>query len=139
MSALATAAFAAFAAILAMPAWPAFAVSDPPPASAKTPAPRRGRVAGVRVARIPLVPGDRISLDLKDADIRDVIRTFAALAKINVVVDPEVHGSVTVRLYDVRWEDALEVILRSNGLASEREEKIVRVGTPARLTEEAPR
>jgi type II secretory pathway component GspD/PulD (secretin) len=129
---------AALSAILAIPAWPALSVTEAP-ASAKTPVRGRGpAVAGVRAARFPLAPGDRISLDLKDADIRDVLRTFASLARLNLVVDPEVRGSVTVRLHDVRWEDALEVILRSNGLASEREEKIVRVGTTARLLEEAP-
>ncbi len=74
--------------------------------------------------------GDRISLDLKDADIRDVLRTFAKLQHFNLVIDPEVKGSVTVRLVDVRWEQALDVILRSNGLAYEIEGKIVRVETP---------
>ena len=79
-------------------------------------------------------PGDRISLDIKDADIRDVLRTFATLGRVNMVIDPEVRGSVTMRLDDVRWTDALEVMLRSNGLASETEGAVVRVGTPARLT-----
>ena len=80
-----------------------------------------------------LAPGDRISLDVKDADIRDVLRSFGELAGVNVAIDPEVRGSVTVRLMDVRWEDALEVILRSNGLAVEGDPRILRVGTPASL------
>ena len=79
-------------------------------------------------------PGDRISLDVKDADIRDVLRSFGELAGVNIAIDPEVRGSVTVRLTDVRWEDALEVILRSNGLAVEGDPRILRVGTPASLT-----
>ncbi len=73
--------------------------------------------------------GDRISLDLKDADIRDVLRTFAKLQHFNLVIDPEVKGSVTVRLVDVRWEQALDVILRSNAFAYEMEGTIVRVET----------
>lgn len=76
-------------------------------------------------------PADRISLDLKDADIPDVLRTFAALARVNIAIDPEVRGSVTMRLEDVRWQDALEVVLRSNGLGSEIHGRVVRVGTPA--------
>jgi type II secretory pathway component HofQ len=91
------------------------------------------KAIAVRAPHRSLAPGDRISLDVKDADIRDVIRTFASLAKINVVIDPEVKGSVTVRLNDVRWEDALDVILRSNGLGSVREDSLMRVGTPSRL------
>jgi len=38
-----------------------------------------------------------ISLDLKDADIRDVLLTFSKLARLNMVIDPDVRGSVTVR------------------------------------------
>ena len=107
--------------------------SDAPkkPSARKTPA----KTIAVRAEHRPLAPGDRISLDVKDADIRDVIRTFASLAKINVVIDPEVKGSVTVRLNDVRWEDALDVILRSNGLGSVREERLMRVGNPSRLAD----
>ncbi len=104
-----------------------------------TPTPRRSRVAGIRVPHRPLAPGDRISLDLKDADLRDVLRSFGQLAKLNLVIDPEVRGSVTVRLRDVRWEDALDVILRSNGLASIQEDTLVRVGTPAHLSPEPQR
>ena len=76
---------------------------------------------------------DVISLDLKDADIRDVLRTFAELEHFNLVIDPEVRGSVTVRLENVRWQDALEVILRSNGLGSVSEGNVLRAAPPAKL------
>jgi type II secretory pathway component GspD/PulD (secretin) len=55
--------------------------------------------------------GEPISLDLKDADLRDVLLTFSKLARLNVVIDPDVRGSVTVRLENVPWDQALEVIL----------------------------
>ena len=126
----ATAAFAAFAAVA--PAGPDSSKPARPKKAAEKP-------ITVRVPHRPLAPGDRISLDLKDADIRDVIRTFASLAKINVVIDPEVKGSVTVRLHDARWEDALDVILQSNGLGSVREDNLVRVGNPSRLAEDEQR
>jgi type IV pilus assembly protein PilQ len=100
------------------------ASSASPPSSARS---------GIRARHAPLAPGDRISLDLKDADIRDVIRTFGELARINVVIDPDVKGSVTVSLHDVRWEDALDVILRSNGLGAVSEGRLTRVGDPSRL------
>lgn len=74
-----------------------------------------------------------VSLDLKDADIRDVLRTFAELEHFNLVIDPEVCGSVTVRLENVRWEDALEVILRSNGLGWVLVGNVVRAAPAARL------
>jgi len=77
--------------------------------------------------------GEPISLDLKDADIRDVLLTFSRLARFNMVVDPDVRGSVTVRLENVPWDQALEVILKVNGLGCVLEGSIVRVGAPSRL------
>ena len=77
--------------------------------------------------------GEPISLDLKDADLRDVLLTFSKLARLNMVIDPDVRGSVTVRLENVPWDQALEVILKSNGLGYVLEGSMVRVGTPARL------
>ena len=77
--------------------------------------------------------GEPISLDLKDADIRDVLLTFSKLARLNMVIDPDVRGSVTVRLEDVPWDQALEVILKVNGLGYVLEGNIVRVGSPSRL------
>jgi len=77
--------------------------------------------------------GGPISLDLKDADIRDVLLTFSKLARLNMVIDPDVRGSVTVRLENVPWDQALEMILRVNGLGYVLEGNIARVGTPAKL------
>ena len=117
------------------------------PGPGVTPAPprrlpaKRSTILAIRpaTAHRPLAPGDRISLDLKDADVRDVLRSFGRLARVNIAIDPEVRGSVTVRLNDVRWEDALDVILRSNGLAAEGDLRILRVGTPASLTRDSTR
>src|SRR5205823_10645967 len=81
--------------------------------------------------------GEPISLNLKDADIKDVIRTFAQLTGLNIAVDPGVSGSVTVDFNDVPWDQALEIILRQNSLAYVLEGNVMRVGTAARLSEEA--
>jgi type IV pilus assembly protein PilQ len=80
-----------------------------------------------------LSAGETISLDLKDADIKDVLRTFAKLARLNIAIDPEVKGSVTVRLHDVPWDQALDVILQVNGLGYVLEGNVLRVGEPRRL------
>src|SRR5262249_33217080 len=77
--------------------------------------------------------GEPISLDLKDADLRDVLHTFAEMTRLNIVVDPEVHGSVTVRLQDVPWDQALDLILRINGYAYVLEGNILRAGKPSNL------
>ncbi len=81
----------------------------------------------------PKYRGEPISLDLKDADLRDVLLTFGRIAKSNIVVDPDVKGSVTVHLHDVPWDQALDLIVRSNGYASVREGNIFRVGKAEKL------
>ena len=81
--------------------------------------------------------GEPISLNLKDADIKDVLRTFAQLTGLNIAVDPNVNGSVTVDFVDVPWDQALDLILRQNGLSYVLEGNVMRVGTLSRLSEEA--
>jgi type IV pilus secretin PilQ/predicted competence protein len=81
--------------------------------------------------------GEPLSLNLKDADIKDVLRTFAQLTGLNIAIDPTVSGSVTVDFVDVPWDQALEVILRQNSLAYVLEGNVMRVGTAERLSAEA--
>ena len=78
----------------------------------------------------------RISLDVKDADIVDVVRLFAEVGGFQVVVDPGVSCKLTLKLNDVRWASALEVALRSCGLGQDEENEIVRVAPVARLAAE---
>jgi type IV pilus assembly protein PilQ len=59
-----------------------------------------------------------ISLDLQQADIHNVLRLFAAASDINIVTSDDVQGSVTVRLVDVPWDQALSAVLYSLGLAA---------------------
>ena len=63
--------------------------------------------------------GHPISLSLKDADLEEVLRSFARLARVNLVLDPRVEGKVTVELHDVPWDQALYVILKAHGLAAD--------------------
>ena len=80
--------------------------------------------------------GEPISLSLKDADVRDVLKTFSALTQLNIIVDPGVGGSVTVELRDVPWDQALDLILRINNLDYVLENNVLRVATNAKLAAE---
>ncbi|HSL19863.1 MAG TPA: type IV pilus secretin PilQ [Methylomirabilota bacterium] len=80
--------------------------------------------------------GEPISLSLKDADIRDVLKTFSALTQLNIIVDPGVGGSVTVELRDVPWDQALDLILRINNLDYVLENNVLRVATNQKLAAE---
>lgn len=83
--------------------------------------------------------GEPMSLELKDADVKDVLRTFAKLTGLNVVVDPDVSGSVTVQLENVPWDQCLDIILRINGLDYVVENNVLRVAKLSRLQEEKGR
>ncbi len=80
--------------------------------------------------------GEPISLHLKDADIKDVFRTISELTQLNIVVDPEVRGTVTVDLEDVPWDQALDLILKQNSLGYVLENNIMRIATSAKLQAE---
>lgn len=63
---------------------------------------------------------ETVSMDFQDADIHTVLRFLAETGHINIVVADDVKGSVTLRLKDVRWEDALTAILAAKGLTAVR-------------------
>jgi type IV pilus assembly protein PilQ len=78
------------------------------------------------VRRIVAIPNagktskENISLNLKDADIRDVLRTFAKLINTDIVADPDITGKVTVSLIEIPWTEALAKILDDANLRQER-------------------
>jgi type IV pilus assembly protein PilQ len=80
--------------------------------------------------------GEPISLDLKDADIKDVFRTISQLTGLNIVIDPEVRGTVTVQLENVPWDQALDLILKQNSLGYVLENNIMRIATTTKLQAE---
>ncbi|MFA7255576.1 MAG: secretin and TonB N-terminal domain-containing protein [Candidatus Omnitrophota bacterium] len=75
----------------------------------------------------PVAADDTISLDFKDADISSVLRVLSMKSNVNIITGPEVKGLVTVRLDNVPWEKALDVILRTYNYVYEREGNIIRV------------
>jgi type IV pilus assembly protein PilQ len=80
--------------------------------------------------------GEPLSLNLKDADIKDVLRTFAELTGLNIAIDPGVTGSVTVDFVDVPWDQALDLILRQNNLTFTLVGNVMRIGTIDRIASE---
>jgi type IV pilus assembly protein PilQ len=80
--------------------------------------------------------GEPITLTLKDADIKDVLKTFSVLTEMNIVLDPSVSGSVTVELRDVPWDQALDLILKINGLDYVLENNVLRVAPISKLASE---
>jgi type IV pilus assembly protein PilQ len=97
------------------------------------------RVAGVRVHRArqqQAFSGRRIDLDFKDADIHNILRLLSEVGNVNVVTADNVSGRVTIRMHNVPWDQALDVILRAKGLGQVREGNLVRVAPAADLEKE---
>jgi len=73
--------------------------------------------------------GKKINLDFKEVEILDVLRLMADISKLNIIAGDDVKGNVTVRLVDIPWDEALDVILKSKSLGKERFGNIIRVAT----------
>ena len=80
--------------------------------------------------------GRRISLDLKDADIHNILRLLADVGHVNVVTADDVGGSVTIRMNDVPWDQALDVVLSAKGLGMVRTGNLIRVAPLEKLQKE---
>ncbi|MFC2169178.1 type IV pilus secretin PilQ [Acidobacteriota bacterium] len=80
--------------------------------------------------------GEKLSLQFKDADLRDVILYLGEFANMNVVFDPEVRGVVTCDLEDVPWDQALDIILKINKVGKSVEGNVLRIAPIGILTRE---
>ena len=80
--------------------------------------------------------GKRISLNLVDADIKQVFQLFHEISGLNFVLDPGVSGRVTIVLDNVPWDQALDLILRINGLDYVLENNVLRVAPISKLAAE---
>ena len=58
----------------------------------------------------------KISFDFRDSDVRNILKMIAEMGGLNIVLSEEVKGRVTIRLIEVSWDQALEVILRTQSL-----------------------
>jgi type IV pilus assembly protein PilQ len=80
--------------------------------------------------------GRRIDLDLKDADIHNVLRLLADVGRVNVVTADDVQGNVTIRMRNIPWDQALDVVLQSKNLGMVQRGNIIRVAPLAQLEKE---
>src|SRR5919204_1153729 len=81
--------------------------------------------------------GEPISVNLKDVDLKDFFRLIHEISGLNIVLDPNVHGSLTIVLDDVPWDQALDIVLKNNGLDRQLEGNVLRIATVDTLRKEA--
>jgi type IV pilus assembly protein PilQ len=81
--------------------------------------------------------GEPISVNLKDVDLKDFFRLIHEISGLNVVLDPNVKGTLTIVLDEVPWDQALDIVLVNNGLDKQLNGNVLRVATKDTLKKEA--
>jgi type IV pilus assembly protein PilQ len=104
----------------------------PSPAS-----PLRGVASGAPGERQRVYVGEPIDLKVTNADVTDVLRTFAQISGLNIIVQPGVTGTVTAELENVPWDQALEQVLKINNLDYELDGNVMRIAPTSVLRQEA--
>ena len=87
-------------------------------------------------ASVSRYTGHPVSLDFQGSDLRAVLRVFAEISGLNIVIDPSIQGTVDVALRDVPWDQALDIILRANKLGYVVDGTIVRIAPLQVLADE---
>ncbi|PIQ89010.1 MAG: hypothetical protein COV72_05045 [Candidatus Omnitrophica bacterium CG11_big_fil_rev_8_21_14_0_20_42_13] len=77
-----------------------------------------------------------ITLDFKDADIRNVLRVISLKSGVNIVPGPEVTGLVTIRLENVPWHEALDAVVKTYGFGYVKKGSIIIIGPLEKLAEQ---
>jgi type IV pilus assembly protein PilQ len=98
---------------------------------------QKSQVGQQPAATGPKYTGEPISVNLKDVDLKDFFRLIHEISGLNVVLDPNVHGTLTIVLDDVPWDQALDIVLKNNDLARELEGNVLRIATVDTLKKEA--
>ena len=80
--------------------------------------------------------GEPISLNLKDVDLKDFFRLVHEISGLNIIVDPNVSGTVTLVLDAVPWDQALDIVLKNNRLGKTLEGNVLRIAKVETLTAE---
>ena len=77
--------------------------------------------------------GERLSLNFQNIDVRSLLQVFADFTNLNIVTSDSVTGTLSLRLKDVPWDQALQIVLDSKGLASRRNGNVLWVAPRGEL------
>ena len=78
--------------------------------------------------------GDKLSLNFQDIEVRAVLQLLADFTGINMVVSDSVDGNITLRLNDVPWDHALDIILKTNGLSKRQKDNVMLIAPTEEIT-----
>lgn len=77
--------------------------------------------------------GDKLTLNFQNIQVREALNVIADFTGLNIVISDSVGGSLTLRLKDVPWDQALDIILQTKGLAMRKNGNVVRIAPAAEL------
>lgn len=88
--------------------------------------------------KVPVSPykGAKISLDFKDADLHNIFRLLAEVSNLNIIATDDVKGKITIRMVNVPWDQALDVILTTKNLVKIEEGNVLRITTAESVRKE---
>jgi type IV pilus assembly protein PilQ len=104
--------------------------APPPPSNDPAPPPADPKPAAK-------FQGHAVTFDFQDADLRAVLRTFSEISGLNFIIHPAITGRVDVQMKDVPWDQAFDILVKSNNLAYTIEGNVVRVAPNDVLEKEA--
>ncbi|GBE15284.1 MAG TPA: type IV pilus secretin PilQ [Proteobacteria bacterium] len=88
------------------------------------------------IAKGPKYTGDLMTLDFKNADVLNVLRLIAEVSGLNIITGDNVGGKISMRMVNVPWDQALNVILETKGLGQIRQGNVVRIAPLAQIEKE---
>ncbi|MEW6668232.1 MAG: type IV pilus secretin PilQ [Thermodesulfobacteriota bacterium] len=116
----------------AQPPGPAPAAPAQKAAAPGVPAPGRGEVPGGERRGYTGTP---MTMDFVNADVTNILRLIGEVSNLNIVWGPEVRGTVSMRLKNVPWDQALDLVLANNNLAKREEGNVIWVTTKAQMAQ----
>jgi len=116
---------------------PSLAAEEPPAGLTPAPTAQGNFETRTIVTDKSSYAGKKISLNLVDTDIKQIFRLFHEISGLNFVLDPAVEGKVTIVLDNVPWDQALDIILKNNGLDKQYENNVIRIAPTQKLAAEA--
>ena len=81
--------------------------------------------------------GQKVTFQYKDIDIRNALQLIAEMSELNIIMSDDVTGVLTMRLVDVPWDQALDIILSTKGLGKEKNGNVIRIAPLAVLKSDA--
>ena len=106
------------------------------PAAPQAPA-AGGMVVETPVAAVPQYTGQKISLVFDNADIRSILQLIGDVSGLNILASNDVKGEITLRLIDVPWDQALDLVLDTANLGKVREGNVIRIMPVDKIRERA--